>query len=106
MLVGSDLRIDFSIAVAQAAIVESVKAVGYVYAPVDGSVVELNVPVTNEPNLINKSPLKDGKGQPYQRITILTSGRCLGWLFKMKISSPNDLKQLKPEKDYLTQYGN
>merc|ERR1719150_1240613 len=39
---------------------ESVKAVGEVYAPVDCEVVEVNENLADEPALVNSSPLEDG----------------------------------------------
>uniref|UniRef100_A0A7S1F6X3 Glycine cleavage system H protein n=1 Tax=Noctiluca scintillans TaxID=2966 RepID=A0A7S1F6X3_NOCSC len=39
---------------------ESVKAVGEVYAPADCKVVAVNENLTEEPALVNSSPLKDG----------------------------------------------
>merc|ERR1711948_243406 len=39
---------------------ESVKAVGEVYAPVDCEVVEVNESLSDEPALVNSSPLEDG----------------------------------------------
>ncbi len=40
--------------------VESVKAVSDVYAPVDGTVVEVNAALVENPQLINQSPFRDG----------------------------------------------
>mmetsp|Transcript_35856 Transcript_35856/g.71068 ORF Transcript_35856/g.71068 Transcript_35856/m.71068 type:complete len:196 (+) Transcript_35856:12-599(+) len=39
---------------------ESVKAVGEVYAPADCEVVEVNGALNDEPSLVNSSPLEDG----------------------------------------------
>ena len=39
---------------------ESVKAVGEVYTPMDGEVVEVNSDLANHPNLVNQSPESDG----------------------------------------------
>merc|ERR1712217_565949 len=39
---------------------ESVKAVGEVYAPVDCEVVAVNEQLADEPALVNNSPLEDG----------------------------------------------
>merc|ERR1712087_402947 len=39
---------------------ESVKAVGEVYAPVDCEVIEVNESLADEPALVNTSPLEDG----------------------------------------------
>jgi glycine cleavage system H protein len=42
-------------------IVESVKAVSDVYAPVSGSVSDINETVQNQPELVNDSPYEDGR---------------------------------------------
>lgn len=41
-------------------VVESVKAVSDVYAPVTGEVVEVNDDLPDDPEMINKSPYEDG----------------------------------------------
>jgi glycine cleavage system H protein len=41
-------------------VVESVKAVSDLYAPVNGRVVEVNQPLLNAPELINEDPYQDG----------------------------------------------
>ncbi|HAH31905.1 MAG TPA: glycine cleavage system protein GcvH [Elusimicrobia bacterium] len=57
-------------------VVESVKSAFDIYAPVTGEVSALNTVVTGEPAIINQSPLEKG------------------WLFKMKVNNPDDLKTL------------
>jgi glycine cleavage system H protein len=42
-------------------IVESVKAVSDVYAPVSGSISDVNETVQNQPELVNDSPYEDGR---------------------------------------------
>jgi glycine cleavage system H protein len=42
------------------AVVESVKAASDVYAPIDGTVVEINVDLANDPEIINADPYGDG----------------------------------------------
>ncbi|VDQ05245.1 unnamed protein product, partial [Trichobilharzia regenti] len=44
----------------QCAVVESVKAVGEVYSPASGTVVEVNTTVEKNTKIINKSPMDDG----------------------------------------------
>ncbi|CAK1554019.1 unnamed protein product [Leptosia nina] len=61
---------------------ESVKAAGEVYSPVSGTVTEKNVSVESSPALINKSCYEDG------------------WLFKLKLSSPNELEALMDQSAY------
>ncbi|HVI81346.1 MAG TPA: glycine cleavage system protein GcvH [Chthoniobacterales bacterium] len=67
------------------AVVESVKAASDIYAPVKGTVVEVNKALEADPGLINREPF----GQ--------------GWLFAMKIDNPDDLKNLKDAAAYKKQ---
>ena len=60
----------------QVATVESVKAVGEVYAPVSGEVIEKNDELESSPELVNKDPY--GKG----------------WLFVLKMGNPAELDEL------------
>ncbi|EGT40711.1 hypothetical protein CAEBREN_24456 [Caenorhabditis brenneri] len=62
--------------------VESVKAASDIYAPVSGTVLEKNSKLEDEPGIINKSPLEKG------------------WLYKLEISSNNQLKELLTEEQY------
>ncbi len=62
--------------------VESVKAVGEVFAPLSGKVVEANQAVTTSPDLINKDPY----GQ--------------GWLFLLEISDPKEIQELLTPEAY------
>jgi glycine cleavage system H protein len=62
--------------------VESVKAVSDVYAPLSGSVVEVNEEVVDAPELINESPFEDG------------------WLIKIKLSDPGEQDDLMSAEDY------
>jgi glycine cleavage system H protein len=52
------------------AVVESVKAASDIYAPVTGTVVEVNVKLEDSPELVNEAPYVDG------------------WFFKIKVSDP------------------
>ncbi|XP_011168344.1 glycine cleavage system H protein, mitochondrial [Solenopsis invicta] len=61
---------------------ESVKAASELISPVSGKVTEKNEAVENKPALINKSCYKDG------------------WLFKVELSDPDELKSLMNEEDY------
>jgi glycine cleavage system H protein len=65
-----------------AAVVESVKVASDVYAPIDGEIVEVNEAIVKEPQLVNTDPM--GKG----------------WFFKIKIGAPDQLTQMKDEKQY------
>ncbi len=62
--------------------VESVKAVSDVYAPVSGEVMETNPALTDAPEKLNEDP----HGQ--------------AWLVKIKLSSPDELKDLLSAEDY------
>jgi glycine cleavage system H protein len=62
--------------------VESVKAVSDVYAPLSGSVVEINEEVVDAPELINESPYEDG------------------WLIKVRLSDPSELEDLLSAEEY------
>ncbi len=55
----------------QACVVESVKSAFDIYAPVSGEIIEVNSKLSDEPALVNQSPVENG------------------WLFKMKISNPD-----------------
>lgn len=56
--------------------IEAVKAVSDLYAPVSGSVVEVNTQLERSPELVNKEPYGDG------------------WMMKLKISNPDELSAL------------
>jgi glycine cleavage system H protein len=57
-------------------VVESVKAVSDVYAPVSGEVIEVNSDLPDEPELLNSSPYEDG------------------WMVKLKLNDPAELDDL------------
>ena len=69
------------------AVVESVKAASDIYAPVKGTVVEVNKALEADPGLINREPY----GQ--------------GWIFVLKLDNADDLKQLKDTEAYRKQIG-
>ena len=58
------------------AVVESVKSVSDVYAPVSGEVLDVNTALENSPDLINS----DAFGE--------------GWIAKLKLADPAELKSL------------
>jgi glycine cleavage system H protein len=66
------------------AVVESVKAASEVFAPVSGSVVEVNDKLSVEPGTVNADPL----GQ--------------GWFVKIKLDEPSELDGLMDEAGYDT----
>ncbi len=63
-------------------VVESVKAVSDIYAPVSGEVVEVNDELPDEPETINSSPYDDG------------------WLVKIKLTDPSELDDLMDAEAY------
>ena len=71
-----------AIARGQIAVVESVKAASDIYAPVKGTVVEVNKALESNPALINTDPFGEG------------------WIFVLKMDSPDDVKQLKDAAGY------
>lgn len=70
----------------EAAVLESTKAAADVYAPVSGKIVEVNTTLTSASETVNKSPEK------------------MGWLFKIKLDSLQELDKLMDAKDYQTKF--
>ncbi len=62
--------------------IESVKAASDIFSPVSGEVVEINEEVFKNPSIINKDPY--GKG----------------WMVKIKMENPDELKNLMDAKQY------
>ena len=69
------------------AVIESVKAASDIYAPVKGTVVEINKALEADPGLINREPFDQG------------------WIFVLKIDNADDLKNLKDAAAYKKQIG-
>jgi glycine cleavage system H protein len=63
-------------------VVESVKAVSDVYAPVSGEVIGINEELQDTPELINTSPYEDG------------------WMLKIKLADNTELDDLMDAGDY------
>jgi glycine cleavage system H protein len=63
-------------------VVESVKAVSDIYAPVSGTVLEVNEDLAESPEVVNEDPYGDG------------------WLIKVRISDPGDLDDLMDNEEY------
>jgi glycine cleavage system H protein len=63
-------------------VVESVKAVSDIYAPVSGTVVEVNEDLPESPEVVNEDPYGDG------------------WLIKVKVSDPADFDDLMDNDEY------
>jgi glycine cleavage system H protein len=63
-------------------VIESVKSVNDIYAPLSGKIVEVNDPVVDSPEVVNEDPYGEG------------------WLVKIEISDPKELGELMSAKDY------
>ncbi|MBE3576423.1 MAG: glycine cleavage system protein GcvH [Limnochordales bacterium] len=64
------------------AVIESVKSVSDVYAPVSGTVVAVNDRLSDSPELINQSPYEDG------------------WIVEVELSDPSELDNLMTADEY------
>ena len=62
--------------------IESVKAVGVIYTPVAGEIIEVNDATADEPELLNDDPHNEG------------------WLVKIRMSNASDLKSLMKADQY------
>jgi glycine cleavage system H protein len=67
--------------------VESVKAVSDIYSPVSGEVVAVNDLLATAPEKLNDDP------------------HGAAWLFKLKLSSPDEMKELMSAADYAAYAG-
>jgi glycine cleavage system H protein len=63
-------------------VVESVKAVSDVYAPVTGNVLEVNDDLPDNPEMLNEDPYGDG------------------WIIKIEMTDPDELKDLLTAAEY------
>lgn len=72
---------------APAAVVESVKAASDIYAPVSGEIVAVNEALSGDPALVNTQPFGGG------------------WIFKIKVTKPEEIAALKSAADYRAQIG-
>ncbi len=63
-------------------VVESVKAVSDIYAPVSGTVVEINEDLPESPEVVNEDPYGDG------------------WLIKVKITDAAEMDDLMDHEEY------
>jgi glycine cleavage system H protein len=66
----------------QVAVVESVKAVSDVYAPVSGRIIEVNGSLEEAPELINSDPYGEG------------------WIFKIEVKHPSEMEDLMDPLSY------
>ena len=67
---------------AECGVVESVKAASDIYGPVDGEVVAVNEALADAPETLNQDPYGEG------------------WIFKLKLSDPDQLSDLLTADDY------
>ena len=63
-------------------VVESVKAVSDIYAPVSGKVLEVNDDLPDSPEMLNEDPYGDG------------------WIVKIQMTDPTDLEDLMDSEAY------
>lgn len=64
------------------AVVESVKAASDIYTPLSGEIIEVNPAVEADPSLVNTDPYGNG------------------WIFKLKISKPDQINELLSPQAY------
>ena len=69
------------------AVVESVKAASDIYSPVGGEVIAVNSELESNPALVNTDPYN------------------AGWIFKIKLSNPEEISSLKTAVQYRIQIG-
>lgn len=69
------------------AVVESIKAAADVYAPVSGTIVEINSSLADNPGVLNTDPYD------------------AGWLIKIKPDNPKELEGLMSAAEYEAQAG-
>jgi glycine cleavage system H protein len=67
--------------------IEAVKAVSELYSPVAGETVEVNTALDGDPGVINRDPYGDG------------------WMIKLKVANPAELKGLLSPKGYQSHIG-
>ena len=75
--VGADVNIADEVAT-----VESVKAASDIYAPISGSITEVNEALEDQPELVNENPYSDG------------------WFFKMTGNNADEFASLMDAKEY------
>lgn len=63
-------------------VIESVKTVSDVFAPVSGTVIEVNDDLPDNPELLNEDPYGDG------------------WMIKVEMSDPDELEDLLSANEY------
>ena len=66
----------------EVAVVESVKAASDIYAPLSGTIMEVNESLDDNPELINSDPYRDG------------------WFFRLKLRDVEELSSLMDSESY------
>jgi len=69
------------------AVVESVKAASDIYAPVSGTIVEVNSALESDPSMVNSDAFGNG------------------WIFVLSLDNPAELDNLKSAEQYKEQIG-
>ena len=64
-------------------VIESVKAASDIYSPLDGEVIEINDNLSNDASIVNQDAENDG------------------WIFKIKVSNPDQYNTLMSLDQYL-----
>lgn len=64
------------------AVVESVKAASDIYAPINGTILDANTALADEPELVNSSPYEDG------------------WLFRIQPEDAIEVEELMDDEAY------
>jgi len=67
--------------------IEAVKAVSELFCPVSGEVVEVNTAIEGDPSVVNKDPYG------------------AGWMIKLKVKNPAEIKELLGPADYAAHIG-
>ncbi len=67
--------------------IEAVKAVSDLYAPLPGTVIEVNGALESDPGLVNRDPYG------------------AGWMIKLRVKDPADLKRLLASAEYKKHVG-
>lgn len=63
-------------------VVESVKAVSDIYAPVSGRIIEVNKDLVDQPEIINEDPYGEG------------------WMIKVEVNDSSELEELLTSEEY------
>lgn len=71
----------------EVAVLESTKAAADIYSPVSGTIIAVNEALREKPEMINQSPEEKG------------------WIFKIRLSKPEELEDLKDEQAYQSMVG-